>query len=377
MSSIGISLTGGGARGSYQAGVLKGLTDILKEENLLGQKNPFHYWSGVSAGSINATYCASELENLDSKIFGLLKLWSDIQPEKVYLTDFKSLSSNSFKWIHDLTLGNLAKKKWARSLLNTAPLWNLIGDNIVFKNIETGLASGLLKGLACSAYSYRDNQTVTFLQTHRDTEWHKTRRYSRKTKIQAEHVVASCSIPILFPAVNVSNEFFADGGFRNTSPISPLIHMGAKKILMIGVRGPDEFSDKTYIQEPGVAKIAGVILNALFFDTIEIDLERVNHLNEIIEAVQKEDIETSRSEYTKIDYKVITPSRDISRLASTKTKSIPKMIEFLVGGLGSMTESAELASYLLFSPEFTRELIDLGHKDTMVRKDELIDWIRS
>ncbi len=373
MKNLGINLTGGGARGSYQAGVLNGLIEILKEQGLSKEKTPLQHWSGVSAGSINATFCAANITDLDQAMPRLLNLWATIQPHSVYLTDVQSLSRNSVKWIRDLTLGPLSKKKLARSLLDTLPLWDLLKNNIEFEKIDASLESGILKSLACSAYSYRDNQTVTFLQTREKIEWHKTKRYSKNVKINAEHVMASCAIPLLFPSIPIANEYFADGGFRNTTPISPIIHMGAKKILVISVRGPDEFSDKTYIQEPGIAKIAGVILNALFFDTIEIDLERVSHMNEIVTALHR-DIKTSRSDYTAIDFRMIRPSRDVSRMAAQKTKKFPKLLEFLMGGLGSVDESAELASYILFVPEFTKDLIDLGYHDVLNQKTELLQW---
>jgi NTE family protein len=370
---LGVSLTGGGARGSYQAGVLLGLSEYCKEMGFVGEKSPIQYLTGVSAGSINAAFMAAGIHDLQSTAQKLVKLWSDIQPELVYKTDALSLGKNSVRWISDLTMGAMMKKKLARSLLDTSPLFDLLNDNIQFDLIAEHLRAGLFKGLACSAYSYTGNQTLTFLQTKEECGWKRHRRYSKNVEINATHVAASCAIPILFPSIKLGDEYFADGSFRNTTPISPIIHMGAKKILVIGVRARDEFSEKDYHSEPGVAKIAGVILNALFFDTLDIDLERIKHINDLIKATQSK-IETDRSDYEALDYRVIRPSRDISRIAAQKAKNFPRLINFLLGGLGAVEESAELASYLLFVPEFTNDLIELGYNDFKEQKDYLRPW---
>ena len=204
LSDFGINLTGGGARGAYQAGALMGIQEILKSQGLTGKKNPFQYWSGVSAGSINACYCAAGIEDLEGTIFRLTKLWADIQPQKVYCTDFTTVSKNGAKWVRDLTFGPILKKKIARSLLDTKPLWSLIRDNIDFSAIEVALQNGYAKGIACSAYSYNDNRIVTFLQSKESVQWNKARRYSKQLQLTAEHVVASCAIPILFPSIPIN-----------------------------------------------------------------------------------------------------------------------------------------------------------------------------
>lgn len=372
--NYGISLTGGGARGSYQAGVLKGLAEVLKSQGLVDDKNPFQYWSGVSAGSINAAACVAGLDHLPATIDRLVDLWSNIRPEDVYLTDFASLSINGMKWARDLTLGSLLNMKRVRSLLDTKPLWDYLAEQIHFSRIDSHLKEGRLKGLACSAYSCSDNRTITFLQTLEDVSWNRHRRSSQKCAIRLEHIMASCSIPLLFPSVKIGDHYYADGGFRSLSPISPLIHLGAQKILIIGVRGRDEFSEKRTIHEPGVAKMAGAILNALFFDTIEIDLERVRHINELLTATQL-DLKTERSSYSILDYMVIRPSRDVSRMALERAEHFPRLIKFLLGGLGPIEESAELASYILFVSAFTKDLIDLGYNDMMKQKSALLKWL--
>lgn len=376
LKEVGVSLTGGGARGAYQAGALQGIAEILKEQRLTGRSNPLQYWSAVSAGSINAAACVAGIHDLRGTTERVASLWQNICPDEVYLSDFASLSSNGIKWIRDLAFGNLIKSKLAHSLLDTAPLWDLLKKSMDYEVIDRNIAKGYAKGLACTAYSYRDNRTVTFLQTKDPCSWDKPKRYSRNEKIRNQHVIASCAIPLLFPSVKVDGEYFADGSFRNTTPVSPLIHMGAKKLLVIGVRGTGEFSEMMYPHEPTIAKVAGSILNSLFFDTTDLDLERVSHLNEMVTAMKK-DIVTKRSDYSTIDIHLIRPSRDISKIAEQKFKNFPRMLKFMIGGLGPRHESAELASYILFVPEFTRELVSLGYEDVMKSKAKLIEWLEA
>ncbi len=375
MNPFGINLTGGGARGAYQAGVLLALSEILRDLKLTGHENPIRNWCGVSAGSINAVYCSTGIANLHLAARKLVDVWSYLKPEQIYRTDAIAMGMNSIRWVRDLTFGPVFQKKLARSLLNTEPLWELVTDGIEYSKIEKNLTEGLIDGFACSAYSYTQGKTITFLQTKKPVSWNKTRRVSVPTKIQPQHIMASCAIPIVFPSITFEGEAFGDGSFRNTSPISATIHMGSTKILMVGVRGPTERQAHGDVEAPGIAKLAGSILNALFFDTFDIDLERVRHINEIIDALKK-DVTTDRSDYTRIDTHVIQPSRDISAIAEAKAKDgLPRTVDYMLNGLGSRHETAELASYILFEPNFTRSLIELGYQDVKVNRARLEAWI--
>ncbi len=372
---LGINLTGGGARGSYQAGVLLAIAEILRDHKLTGLKNPLQYWSGVSAGAINTCYCAGGMDDLYGSVQRLVDIWTHIKPNRVYKTDVLSMSKNSIKWIRDLSFGPLFREKLAKSLLDTGPLHDLLAKGIYFHRIPRQLEDGYFKGLACSAYSYREARTVTFLQTKAPCSWDKPKRYSVSEPLTAKHVLASCAIPILFPSVEIRGEYYGDGGFRSTTPISPLIHMGSNKILAVGVRGPSEIAAKSEAGEPSVAQVSGAILNALFFDTIDIDVERIGHMNEILKAI-RHDVKTSRSEYTVVDYRVIRPSKDISKIAEKHSRvGLPKTVEFLLAGLGDVADTAELSSYILFDSSFTSELVDLGYKDVMARKTQMENWL--
>lgn len=377
MKSIGLLLSSGGARGSYQAGALRALGQILKENQLEGIRNPFKIWSGASAGAINAAFCASSpQQSLSQSTEELSLLWADIQPQQVYRTDVLSLSRNSARWIRDLTLGSFSQKKRAQSLLDTSPLLHLLNKNISFSHLEKNIRSQFITSISCSAYSFNSNKTVSFVQGD-SPDWQRSNRHSLKQTLSAEHILASCSIPLLFSPTEIDNQFYGDGGFRNMAPSASIIHQGAQKILMIGVRyqHPSAHTPPSHNKPPGVAKIAGSMLHALFFDTIDLDLERLNLINEIIQSL-KSPIQTQRSDYSPIDYKLIRPSQDISKMAEACPKDgFPKMVQFLIDGLGSREDTADLSSYLMFHPSFTRPLMELGYRDTISQRYELESWI--
>lgn len=373
---MGINLHGGGARGSYQAGVLMALGQILKKRNLLGTQNPFKIWSGTSAGAINAAFCAAQATDLHTGTEQLARLWRDITPQQVYRTDFLSLSKNSARWIRDLTFGSLFQRKLAQYLLDATPLVSLLNQKILFANIQKNMDQKIIDSLSCTAYCFNTAKTVSFVQGN-SPKWQRASRHSEHQDISASHILASCSIPLLFPLTKIQNQFFADGGFRNTAPSAPIIHQGAQKILMVGVRYQPSIATNLTVSldEPGVAKLAGSLLHALFFDNIDLDLERLDLVNEIIQSVNQS-IQTKRSDYSMIDYKLIRPSQDIAKIAEgSSSQGFPKMLQFLIDGLGSRQDTADLSSYLLFHPSFTKPLVDLGYKDTIAQRDELEEWI--
>lgn len=375
-SSVGLHLTGGGSRGAYQVGVLLGLAEAMEKVQPGARQLIFNNVSGVSAGAINAAYLASAAADFQSGMKGLRHLWDGLQPKQVYRTDLLSLGGNAARWIGDLTLGSMTKTKMAKYLLDTAPLRNLIAKGVPFSNISQNLAAGAFDGIVCSAYSYFDHRMLSFIQSKEPVSWNKPRRYSLQTVLDIDHVYASCAIPLVFPSVHLNGQHFGDGTFRNTTPLAPLIHMGSRKILVIGVRGPNEFGAAHKSPgEPNVSRVAGLILHALFFDTVDLDVERIHHLNEILE-VQRGKLETRRSDYQTIQIKQINPSEDITEIARNSTKaSLPKTIEFMLGGLGNREQTAELASYILFDSHFTRKLIEVGYKDIQNKKDEIVDFL--
>lgn len=376
LKSIGMNLTGGGARGAYQAGVLLGFAEILDELGMRGDKNPIKIWSGTSAGAINSCFLAAHSEDIKKGAEQLAALWKGLEPGRIYETGLVSVSSNSARWVRDLTFGPLFKRKKAQHLLDTAPLYTLLKDHLPWHRIGDNIADGIIDSVTCSAYCYSSAETVTFCQSKNDFHWNRRRRRIENVPITAEHVLASCSIPLLFPPTRLADCHYGDGGFRNTAPLSATIKLGAEKMLMIGVKylAPDQERDGAD-GNPTIGQIAGSALNALFMDNLEMDLERMAHVNEIVEALG-EGFKTNRSQYRSVDYKMIRPSRNISKIAEKRSeKGLPSLIQYLLAGLGTKQQSADLASYILFEPDFIGELIELGLSDVGDRKDELMEWL--
>ncbi len=378
MKKIGLNLTGGGARGAYQAGVLLGLSEIMKELGLEGENNPIKIWSGNSAGAINSCFLAGHADCISEGAEKLVSLWKSLEPDSIYKTGIGSVSANSVRWVRDLTFGPLFKSKLAQYLLDTAPLYELLKGGLPLQRMGEMIETQLVDAVTCSSYNYNTSETITFLQSKESFQWDRRRRRIDNTVITPEHVLASCSIPLLFPPTALGNQYFGDGGFRNTAPLSPTIKLGAEKILMIGVKylaPPEEIEGAS--GKPTVGHIAGSALNALFMDNLELDLERLIHLNEIIEVLG-EGFATERSEYRRIDFKMIRPSQNISKIAEKRTeKGLPKMIQYLLSGLGTEQQSSDLASYILFESEFIGDLITLGQNDVINRHDEMKNWLLS
>lgn len=370
-TQIGIKLTGRGARGSYQAGALQAIFEIYIELKLGERGRLIDYWSGVSAGSINATFMAGGSQDYLQQSKALVDLWANIRCEDVFETGVASLAMNGLRWAKDLTIGAGSD---AKSLLQTGPLYDFLKERLPLKAVQEAIQNKKIRGLLATAFNYSDNSSVTFHQSGQTVDWKKERRYSVAAEITTDHIMASCAIPLLFPTWQVGESHFGDGAFRNTHPLSPLIHLDVRKILVIGVRGATHRSARGAKGEPLVSKIAGNILNALFFDNFDLDYERLETTNEIVRAFDHQNVETTRSHYSVLDILYLKPSRDINKIAEEKMKSLPNMIRYMLGGLGPASESAELGSYILFEPEFSKALIEMGYEDTLAKKENVIRW---
>jgi NTE family protein len=371
MSSLGLVLSGGGARGAYQAGALVAIAEICKELRI---ENPFQIYTGVSAGAINIAFLTADLDGFISGTQTLTKLWSNIQSEDVFLTDAISLSKIGLELVSELSLGGAKKASPGRSLLNTSPLGNLISKNCNFENIQKNIDNNRLRGVAISAMDYSTTSTVSFTQAHSEVPmWTRVRRHSETCLLEAKHIIASASIPLIFPPVEIENRFFGDGCIRNLSPCGPAIYMGAEKLLAIGVRKRQDMCysyDKHKIaQAPTIARVVNVLLNAIMMDGMEMDLERVDRINEGISKL--EESQRKHLQVKRIEYIWISPSFDLAEIAVNKSDKLPRMLRYLLKGLGSIEEASEVVSYLLFEASYAKRLIDIGYEDTMKQKKQL------
>lgn len=372
MSSLGLVLSGGGGRAAYQAGVLSAINEVASR---LGISHPFDFYTGVSAGAINiAMLVSAEGCHLETATKKLIDLWSRVESQQIYISDPISLSIGGLHWLSDLSLGGLKRTSPRRSLLDTTPLRQLIADNCHFENIQKNIDNKYLRAIGISALDYFSTSTVTFIQGPEDIPmWRRVRRQSERSVLTVEHLLASASIPLLFPPVTINNRHFGDGSIRNQSPCGPSIYMGAKKLIAIGVRKKQDVCWSSYQtnenKPPTVARVLSVLLHTLMMDGLEIDIERLERINTNIAKLSES--ERASLSVRPIEYLWISPSRDISEIASHEVHKLPPMIRYLLRGLGSLHDASEVASFLLFDPSYCGKLIELGFEDGMREKEQI------
>lgn len=371
-----IVLSGGGARGAYQVGVLKAISDILSEHRL---KNPFQIYCGVSAGAINAAAMASQSDDFAVATQKLTELWGNLESEQVFHTDAVSLGRIGLQWMGELSFGGLTGGAPGRALLDTSPLGDLIRNNLDFSGVQKNISNGTIKALAITALDYRSSETVTFVQGDPNLpDWKKTRRHSEKTTIQADHILASSAIPILFLPGQVKDRFFGDGCVRNATPLQPALQLGADQIFVIGVRRHQEYmgvSSPPSGKGPSVGRIINVLMNSILLDGIEVDHERLERINEFIRRVPEG--YRDNLNFREVKSVFIHPSEDIGALASQMSSKLPRIVRYLLKGLGPLEEASELVSYLLFEKEFTTRLIEMGYRDGMNSRQEIVDFAKA
>jgi len=372
----GLVLVGGGARGAYQVGVLRGMAKILAKR--FEDRPLFSVLTGISAGAINAAYLASRADRMADAASSLAEIWSQLEIESVIRTDAASLSSICGRWLRDLTLGGLMPSTVrSNHLLDTAPLREFLAANIDFEAIGRHIASDRMHGFAVSATSYTTGTAVTFFDAHENVEpWVRSSRLSQRTRIGLDHVLASASIPFLFRPVFLDGAFFGDGGIRTSTPLSPAIHLGADRIVAISVRHPRSSESTARLNreaqdhEVSTADIAGVLLNAAFMDALDSDAERLMRINQTIELIEERRRDEHPHRLRPIPLLVIRPSIDLGSLARDQFRKLPATLRYLTKGIGASDErGADFLSYLAFDPSYTQPLLELGLSDARAQKD--------
>ena len=381
---LGLVMTGGGARGAYQAGVLKRIGEL---ERVRDQGNPFPIIGGASAGAINGAALAIGSDDFSTATEVLTQLWSGIQPSDVFRTDAMSQARNSITWIMDLSFGGVLGGGNAQSLLDATPLRHFLDKHVKCDRIQTNISRGHLYAFAISATNYNSGKSYLFIQGKKGHPiWNRVRRVTVATKITVEHLCASAAIPLVFPAVRLEvgreTAFFGDGCIRLQQPLSPVIRLGADRILAIGVRGENtehQHESQAGARNPSLAQVLGVLLNVMFLDHLAADVEHLERLNELIRmgrigSAGKDGPEKMRA----LRALIITPSVDLSKLAAQHQRDMPYLLSYFMSGLGRDAEScADVMSYLLFTPRYTNALIDIGYHDADGRIDEIEDFLFS
>jgi NTE family protein len=365
----GLILPGGGARGAYQVGVIKAITEVVAEA-----RNPFPVICGTSAGAINAAVLASHAHEFSVGVQRLEHFWGSMHCERVYRTDAWTVFKSGMKFATTLLSGGLIKTN-PRAFLDNTPLRQFLQNTLQLDGIKTALETRDLRGIAITASGYTCASAISYFQAREDIKaWRRERRKGLATTLDVSHLLASAALPIIFPAERIGNEYFGDGGMRMIAPLSPAIHLGANRILVIGTR--DEKPDvppENPVEYPSAGEIGGYLMDTIFMDRLNADLARLNRINKTLELVPEE--KRQQTGMVNIESLVIKPSKDIRDVTRAHVRDIPGSVQVLLRTLGGWGRDWRMASYLLFESAYCRELIELGYADGMSAENDIIHFL--
>ena len=384
----GLVLSGGGARAAYQVGVLRALVKLRREHPERARGNPFGIITGTSAGAINAAALACHADQFDTAVDALSQVWANFHAEQVYRTDSLGVIRSGAQWLTMLSIGFIVarwRKARPRSLLDNEPLARLLDEAVPWERLPTLLRRRHLQALAITASSYSSGEHVTFFQSaSQHSGWQRSQRLARPVQLTREHLLASSAIPFVFPAAELDMDgqrlWFGDGSMRQSAPISPAIHLGAQRVLIIGAGRMHEPPGRTVANTgyPTLAQIAGHALSSIFLDALAVDVERMERINRTLALLPPQ--ARLATPLRPIESLVISPSQRLDDIAAQHQGALPKPVRTLlrgtgVSGQGKLATGAALASYLLFEAPFTRELMALGETDTLARRDEVLAFL--
>jgi len=363
----GLVLTGGGARAAYQVGVVKAVRDLLGNP----VKNPFPIVCGTSAGAINAATLAVFADNFSRGVANLLEVWENMHCQQIYRTDAWHIMRTGARWLAAMAL---VSRRNPVSLLDNAPLRDMLERNLDFSKIQTHIDAGALYAVCVTASGYTTGQSVSFFQGGSGLEgWERNQRIGAAVPLKLDLLLASAALPFIFPAVKVHREYFGDGSMRQIAPVSPALHLGADRVLIVGTGRQTQDSGRARSNVyPSLAQIAGHALNSIFLDSLAVDIERLERINRTVRLIPPEKLAESGVQLRAVKVLFITPSQPIERIASRFIHELPRTVRFVLRPTGALNRAgSNLASYLLFEEPFCRALIDLGYKDTVARESEV------
>lgn len=353
---MAVVLSGGGARASYQVGVLAALTERVPDLNA-------PIITGVSAGAINTMALAAHPGSFRHAVEELRCEWSGLTFDHVYRVQYASLATAAFRWLGRWVLRR--RESVVHGLLDMTPLCRFLGERLHLDGIDGNLTEGRLRAAALSATCYGSGETITFVHDGgRCPLWHRAQRRAVRTPLTWDHVMASAAIPLVFPAVKVGEHFFGDGSVRQAAPLAPAVHLGASHILAIGMRPAwGSVQPPRHLEEyPSAAQAIGLLFNSLFLDALDADAERLERVNQLLAQVPGG--RSNPEKLRPVCLLMVRPSVDLGALARPHFKRLPPSIRVLVETIGGQREGAsDFLSYLLFDPAYTVPLMELGYDD--------------
>lgn len=372
--NIGLVMMGGGARAAYQVGVLQGIAEMAKK----GSASPFNVITGISAGAINAAALASAAHNYHKAVHRLATVWGNFHCNQIFYSDWAGIGKTGARWLLGMMLANMGKER-ALCLLDRTPLHELLSNYLRTEGIKRNIDKGILHAVSVTASGYLSGQSVTFYEGQPEiASWKRARRVGCRENIGVDHLMASSAIPFIFDPVKVNREFFGDGSIRLIAPLSAALHLGADRVLVMGNRMEDENPRERVQQEkpPSFAQVAAHVLNSIFLDSLEADLERLNRINSTLDKIPEHTLLEGDIQLRKVETLMIAPSEDIGKMAEPYKNEMPLPLRLLLRGIGAMKkEGSTLMSYLLFEKGYCRDLMELGFEDTIAMKSEIRDFL--
>ena len=375
-TDLGLAMTGGGARAAYQVGVLRYICKNFDD---------FHppIITGVSAGAVNAAHLAAYQGTFHDAINQLAELWLELTTEKVFRTDSGYFLTNFFRWGLSFILGGSDMGPRKRSLLDSDPLRNFLEIKLGSKasdriqGIQENIRQGKLKVLGITSTNYGTGKAITWVQGNVVEHWQRPRRHSETAEITVDHIMASAALPLVFPAVKLADGWHGDGGIRSIAPLSPIMHLGAKRILAISTRfrGGEVTPDETVIGDYApVAQIIGILLDSIFLDLLDYDAANMSRINMLYEEVSKE----ARENLNIVELLILRPSEDLGKLAGEYEIRLPQPFRYFTRGFGTRdTKSPDSLSLLMFQPDYLKRLIELGEKDAEQNAPQIENFLRN
>ncbi|HEX4647246.1 MAG TPA: patatin-like phospholipase family protein [Steroidobacteraceae bacterium] len=363
--TIGLVLTGGGARSAYQVGVLLAIAELWPRS-----RNPFQIIVGTSAGGVAAGVLAAEAHHWRRAIAGLERVWANFRSGQVFHVDSRHMLRAGAHWVLALVSGGLVLSP-PKAMLDNTPLRELLCKHVDFGGIRRSIERGHLRALALCSTSYSTGRSVAFFDgVDSIPDWARVQRVGHRTELTLDHLMASVAIPLLFPPMRIGEEYFGDGAMRQIHPLSPAIHLGADRLLIIGVRARRDAGvtiSRGHPIMPTPGEIFGYMLDTLFTDQIYGDLEQLDRINTLVQSAPH----AARGE-RQIETLMLAPSVDPREIAGRHVREMPRGLRALLRVIGGRdTSGYQLASYLMFEAGYTRALIELGYRDAMEARSAL------